>query len=214
MKKSYAVFGLGRYGITVVSELIKNGADVLAIDKDEMVVENAKSSIPICKCADVTNKEVLIQLGIPNIDTVVIAMASHLEESVMATMLCKELGVENVIVKCATEFNKKISLKVGADKVIIPEYESGIRLAKEILHSGFVDVVDISNKISMIEISVRDEWVGKNLIELKLRKKYSFNVVGIKENDQLITDIDPLMPLQKDMTLLVIADVSKIKKII
>ncbi len=212
MNKSYAVFGLGRYGLTIAKELIKNGADVLAVDIDESVVENAKSSVPICKCADVTNKEVLTQLGIANIDTVVIAMASHLEESIMTTMLCKEMGVANVVVKSATEFNKKILLKVGADKVVIPEYESGIRMAKEILHSGLVDVVDISNKISMLEVEVQDEWVGKNLMELNLRKKHSFNVVAIKIKEEVVTLIDPTMPLEKDMVLLVIADVSKIKK--
>ena len=214
MKKSYAVFGLGRYGATVAKELINSGADVLAVDKDELVIDAVKSSIPICKCADVTNSEVLTQLGISNIDTVVIAMASHLEESIMAAMLCKELGVANVIVKGANTFNKKILLKIGADRVVIPEYESGIRLAKEIIHSGFVDVVDISNKISMIELEVREEWVGKNLIELDLRKKYSFNVVAIKSGEEVITHIDPTMPLKSGMVLLVIADVSQIDKIV
>lgn len=214
MKKSYAVFGLGRYGSTVVRELIKNGADVLAVDMNEAIVESAKSDIPICKCADVTSIDVLTQLGVSSIDTVIIAMASHLEESVMATMLCKELGVENVIVKAATDLNKKILVKVGADRVVVPEYESGVRLAKEVLHSGFVDIVDLSNEISMIEIEVRDEWVGKNLIELDLRKKYSFNVVAIKQNGEVLASVDPSMPLSRDMILLVIANVSQIKKFV
>lgn len=214
MKKSYAVFGLGRYGTTVVKELIKNGADVLAVDMDESVIENAKNTIPICKCADVTNIDVLTQLGVANIDTVIVAMANHLEESVMAVMLCKELGVPNVVVKAATEFNKKILLKVGADRVVIPEYESGVRLAKEVLHSGFVDVVDLSSKISIIELEVKDEWVGKNLIELDLRKKYSLNVVAIRANGEVTVAVDPNMPLSREMLLLVIADVSNIKKIV
>lgn len=214
MKRTYAVFGLGRYGFTVAQELVKNGAEVIAVDMEESVVDKFKGKIPICKCADVTNIEVLTQLGIANVDTVVIAMASHLEESIMATMLCKELGVANVIVKGGTEFNKKILLKVGADKVVIPEYESGVRLAKEIFHAGFVDIVDISNKISMIEIGVKNEWVGKNLIELNLRKKYLFNIVAIKVDDEIITAINPSEPLQKNMTLIVIADVSQINKIV
>lgn len=213
MKKSYAVFGLGRYGTTIVQELLKNGAEVLAVDIDEEVVEQAKNSIPVCKCADVTNIEVLTQLGIANIDTVIITMANHLEESVMAVMLCKELGVPTVIVKAATEFNKKILLKVGADRVVIPENESGIRLAKEVLNSGFIDIVDISNKISMVELEVHDNWVGKNLIELDLRKKYAINVVAIKTGDEVIISIDPAMPLTKEMLLLVIADVSQISKL-
>ncbi len=213
MKKSYAVFGLGRYGTTIVQELLKNGADVLAVDIDEKVVEHAKNNIPVCKCADITNMEVLTQLGIANIDTVIITMANHLEESVMAVMLCKELGVPTVIVKAATEFNKKILLKVGADRVVIPENESGIRLAKEVLNSGFIDIVDISNKISMIELEVHENWVGKNLIELDLRKKYSINVVAIKQQGEVTLSIDPAMPLTKDMLLLVIADLSKISKL-
>ncbi len=213
MKKSYAVFGLGRYGTTIVQELLKNGAEVLAVDVEEEIVEQAKNSIPVCKCADVTNIEVLTQLGIANIDTVIITMANHLEESVMAVMLCKELGVPTVIVKAATEFNKKILLKVGADRVVIPENESGIRLAKEVLHSGFIDIVDISNKISMVELEVHDNWVGKNLIELNLRKKYAINVVAIKTGDEVILSIDPAMPLTKEMLLLVIADVSQISKL-
>ncbi len=214
MKKSYAVFGLGRYGRTVVQELLKNGADVLAVDIDDQVVEQSKNDVPVCKCADVTNKEVLTQLGIDNIDVVIIAMANHLEESVMAVMLCKELGVPTVIVKAATELNKKILLKVGADRVVIPENESGIRLAKEVLNSGFIDVVDISNKISMIELEVHENWVGKNLIELDLRKKYAINVVAIKKGEEVIITIDPGMPLTKEMLLLVIADVSQISKLV
>lgn len=213
MKKTYAVFGLGRYGKTIVQELVKNGAEVLAVDIEEEVIETAKNSIPICKCADVTNIDVLTQLGIANIDTVIIAMATHLEECVMAVMLCKELGVPNVIVKAATELNKKILLKVGADRIVIPENESGIRLAKEVLHSGFIDIVDISNRVSMLELEVKDAWVGKNLIQLDLRKKYSLNVVAIKRNDEVIISVDPNIPLKKDMVLLAIADVTQIGKL-
>ncbi len=213
MKKSYAVFGLGRYGMTIAQELVNSGAEVLAVDFDQDVVESVKNSIPFCKCADVTNLEALKQLGVADIDTVVISMANHLEESVMATMLCKELGVPHVVVKSATELNKKILLKVGADRVIIPEYESGIRLAKDILNTGFIDIADISEKVSMIELEVKDEWVGKNLIELNLRKKYSFNVVAIKHNGEVIISIDPNMPLTKDMLLLVLAEVSKLNKL-
>ncbi len=213
MKKTYAVFGLGRYGKTVVHELLQNGAEVLAVDSCEAVVDSVKRTVPICKCADVTNMEVLTQLGVSNIDVAIIAMASHLEESVMATMLCKELGVPTVIVKGATEINKKILLKVGADRVVIPEHESGIRLAKEILNSGFVDLIDISNKVSMLELKVRDEWVGKNLIELKLRKNYDINVVAIKDGSEVITSIDPTMPLKDGCVLLIIAEISKLREL-
>lgn len=212
-KKTYAVFGLGRYGRSVAKELIKSGMEVLAVDMDENKVNAAIADIPYCKCANVTDIEVLKQLGIHNIDIVIIAMASNLEASVMATMLCKELGVDMVIVKCASEMNCKILTKVGADKVVYPEKESGIRLAKNLLSSGFVDMIELSKDASMVEIDVRPEWEGKNLMELNLRAKYSVNVVAIIKNKKINTYVDPNVPLDKDMTLVVIANVNKLNKL-
>lgn len=136
INQTYAVFGLGRYGRSVAKELAENGAEVVAVDNREAVVNAAISEIPYCKCADVTDPEALRQIGIANIDVVIVTMANHLEASVMATMLCKELGVKTVITKCATEINCKILTKVGADRVVFPESESGIHLAKNLLSSG------------------------------------------------------------------------------
>lgn len=212
-KKTYAVFGLGRYGSAVAKELVRCGMEVLAIDMDETLVNASIADIPYCKCADVTDIEVLKQLGIKNVDVVIIAMAQSLEASVMATMLCKELGVEKVVAKCSSEMNCKILEKVGADKVIFPEKESGMRLAKNLLSSGFIDAVEISKDVSMMEIEVRDEWVGKTLMELNLRAKYSLNVVAIIKNKKIETYIDPTIPLDKDMTLVVIANINKINKL-
>ena len=127
MKQTYAVFGLGRYGRAVAKELVESGAEVLAVDIDENLVNDAIGEIPYCKCADITDEEVIRQLGIANVDVVIIAMATNLEASVMATMLCKEAGVKTVIVKCSSEMNCKILSKVGADRVVFPESESGIR---------------------------------------------------------------------------------------
>ena len=211
--KSYAVFGLGRYGIAVAKELVSNGAEVLAVDIDEEIVNEAVTEIPICKCADVTDPEVLKQLGISDIDVVIISMATNLEASVMATMLCKEMGVKTIIAKCASEMNCKILSKVGADKVVFPENESGIRLAKNLLSSGFVDILEISNNVSMVELDVRPEWENKNLLELDLRKKYSINIVSIIDDGNATVNIDPQKPLKKNMRLIVIADTAKLRKL-
>ena len=213
INKSYAVFGLGRYGLAVAKELVKSGADVLAVDVDENIVNSAIADIPFCKCADITEPEVLRQLGIANIDVVIIAMATNLEANVMAVMLCKEMGVKTVISKCADSMQSKILLKVGADKTVIPERESGVRLAKNILSSGFVDVVELSDDVSLLELDIKEEWVGKNLIELNLRKKYGINVIAIKQGDKVMIDLDPTLPLNKDMKLVIIAHTSKLEKI-
>ena len=213
MKKSYAVFGLGRYGTAVAKELVDHGMEVIAVDTDERIVNAAADELPICKCADVTDPDVIRQLGIANVDVVVIAMASNLEASVMAVTLCKEIGVETVIAKCATAMHQKILTRVGADKVVFPENESGIRLAKNLLSSGFVDMVSLAKNVSMIELGVKPEWVGKNLVELNLRKKYSINVVARHNGDMVSVDIDPHAPLLETDKLIVIANTEKLAKL-
>lgn len=213
MKKTYAVFGLGRYGIAVARELVENGMEVIAVDIDERIVNAAADELPICKCADITNMDVIRQLGISNVDVVVIAMANNLEASVMAVTLCKEIGVETVIAKCGNEMHQKILTRVGADKVVFPENESGIRLAKNLLSSGFVDMVSLAKNVSMIELGVKPEWVGKNLIELNLRKRYSINVVALRKEDQVSVDIDPYAALRDGDKLIVIANTEKLAKL-
>ena len=211
--QSYAVFGLGRYGIAVARELVEGGAEVLAVDRDEEIINSASAFIPICKCADVTDAEALRQLGIANIDVVILSMASSLEASVMAVMLCKELGVMTVIAKGASEVNCRILRRVGADKVVFPENESGVRLARSLLSAGFTDIIELSRDVSMLELEVRPEWVGKTLTELSLRKKYSINIVAVVKNTQISVNIDPEKPLEAGMKLIVIANVEKIKRL-
>ncbi len=213
ISKTYAVFGLGRYGRAVAEELLNNGAEVIAVDIDQNNVNNAIETIPVCKCADITEPEAIKRLGISNVDVVIIAMASNLEASVMAITLCKEAGVETVIVKCGNEMHQKIFSRVGADKVIFPEKESGVRLARNLLTSGFSEMIELSDEVSMVEINIRDEWVGKTLMELSLRKKYSINVVAIRKAGQIDTAVDPNLPLEKGMELIVIANTAKLQKL-
>ncbi|MBR3894995.1 MAG: TrkA family potassium uptake protein [Clostridia bacterium] len=213
INKSYAVFGLGRYGTAVAKELSEDGVEVLAVDSNEAIVNSAVAEIPFCKCADVTDAEVLRQLGIANFDVVIIAMANSLEASVMAIMHCKAAGVKTVIAKCASEMHGNILKKVGADKVVFPEIESGKRLAKNLLSAGFVDVIELSDDVSMVEIDVKPEWAGQTLVDLNLRKKYGVNVIALRQGDSLRINIDPAMKLDTSMQLVVIANASKIKKI-
>lgn len=213
INKTYAVFGLGRYGRAVAEELVKNGADVIAVDRNEERVNDAAQFIPVCKCADVTDPEVIDKLDIADVDVVVVAMAKNLESTVMAITLCKEAGVRTVIAKCVEEMHGKIFYRVGADKVVFPEKEAGTRLGKNLMSSGFIDIVELSEDVSMVELDVKPQWVGKSLVELHLRKKYSINVVAVVKDDEVITSIDPEMPLTEKMKLIVIADINKLEKL-
>ena len=186
---------------------------MLAVDSDEEKVNAVIDELPFCKCADVTDPDVLRQLAVANIDVVIIAMANNLEASVMATMLCKELGVKTVIAKCSSDMNCRILSRVGADRVVFPESESGIRLAKNLVSSGFMDIIELSTDLSMLSVDVRPEWYGKSLAELNLRKKYSINVVAVIRDKSISTLADPEMKLEAGMKLIVVADVSKMKRL-
>jgi trk system potassium uptake protein TrkA len=210
---TYAVLGLGRYGYAVAKELVETGAEVLVVDSQESVINDVVNEFPLCKCADITDEDAIAQLGISNIDVVIIAVASNLETSVMATTLCKDAGVKTIIVKCANERHCKILSKIGADKVVLPEYESGVRLAKNLLSSGFVDILELTNNISLVEFDVKPEWVGKTLIDLNLRKKYSINVIAIQQNNDVTTEIDPNKPLNAEMKLIVVVNRNKLDKL-
>ena len=213
LKKSYAIFGLGRYGLAVARELVSGGAEVLAIDRNESIVNSLAAEVPLCKCADVTDGDVLRQLDIGSFDTVIIAMAGSLEATVLSTMLCKELGVKTVIAKCYNETHQKILSRVGADQVVFPESESGARLAKNLLSAGFVDLLELSRDVSMVEVSVQPEWVGKSLLELNLRRKYGINIVAIREGGTVSVTIDPEKPLSKEARLLVIGNTARMGKL-
>ena len=213
MKKTYAIFGLGRYGMAVAKELTASGAQVIAVDCDPLLIEEAAAFIPICKCADVTDEESLNQLGIANFDVVIVSIADNLEASVMAVTLSKEAGVPTVIAKCGNETHKKILLKVGADKVVFPETESGIRLAKNLLSSGFLDIAELSPEVSIIELDVKKEWIGKSLRQLDLRKRYSLNVVAESVNGKINVNMNPDEALSESKKLIVIAETEALKKL-
>ncbi len=213
IRKSYAVFGLGRYGKAVAKELTDSGAEVIAVDCDEKIVEELAGEFPVCKCADITDKEVIKQLGISNVDVVIIAVAGEFEASVMATMLCKEAGVAQVIVKCSSEMHRAILEKVGADIVVFPEKDSGIRLAKNLLSSGFIDIADISEDISIIEIGAKPEWLGKTLKDLELRKNYSINVIALTQNGCVEIATLPDTVIKDDMKMIVIANKKDLDKL-
>ena len=213
INKSYAVLGMGRYGKAVAKELIDSGAEVIVVDKDYKIIEDLTGEFPVCKCADITDEEVIEQLGISDIDTVIIAIAGELEASIMATLLCKEAGAGNVIVKCYDERHKEILEKIGADMVVLPEKESGVRLAQRLLSSGFTDIVDISDDISIIELEPKPEWIGKSLKELDLRKKHSVNVIALNNNGKPEIVLHPDTVISEETKVIVIANKKEIDKL-
>lgn len=203
-EKSYAVIGLGQFGMSVAETLAESDCDVLAIDAREESIQEIADKVTYAVRADVREPEVLRTLGVQNVDVAVIAVAENMEASIMATMQAKELGVPYVMAKAMNALHGKILEKIGADRVIYPEQSMGLRVARNLMSGGFLDVFELSTEFSMAEFSVPAEWVGKSLQELQLRESHDINIIAIKVGDDVEINLDPVKPLEADWHLMAI----------
>ena len=203
-EKSYAVIGLGQFGMSVAETLAESDCDVLAIDAREENIQEIADKVTYAVRADVREPEVLRSLGVQNVDVAVIAVAENMEASIMATMQAKELGVPYVLAKAMNALHGKILEKIGADRVIYPEQSMGLRVARNLMSGGFLDVFELSTEFSMAEFPVPTEWVGKSLQELQLRESHDINIIAIKVGDDVEINLDPVKPLEADWHLMAI----------
>lgn len=203
-EKSYAVIGLGQFGMSVAETLAESDCDVLAIDAREENIQEIADKVTYAVRADVREPEVLRSLGVQNVDVAVIAVAENMEASIMATMQAKELGVPYVLAKAINALHGKILEKIGADRVIYPEQSMGLRVARNLMSGGFLDVFELSTEFSMAEFPVPAEWVGKSLQELQLRESHDINIIAIKVGDDVEINLDPVKPLEADWHLMAI----------
>mgnify|MGYP003096147259 CR=1 FL=1 len=177
MDKQYAVIGLGKFGYAVAQTLSQAGKQVLIVN----MKKNKKFQ-----------KEQLIEsLRISNMDVVIIGISEDMESSILATLQAKEAGVPLVIAKGMNQMHAKILKKIGADRVVMAEIETGIRLGKNLISGGFQDFFMLSDSFSMVELAVPDSWINHNLEELNLRKKYEINVIAIKKGETICVNIHP-----------------------
>lgn len=214
MKKSIGVIGMGRYGLSVANELYKNGCDVMVFDKNLALINEISEQVTCALCIDARDPRALEEAGIGDMDVVITGMSDHLEPTVMTVVTAKSLGVPRIIAKAKDKIMGDILEKIGADVVVYPEKESGIRTCHKILSSDFIDYFDISDTTSLVEMYPRKEWVGKSLRELDLRKKYKINVIAIMQNDDFNIAMDPDEPLKSDEKILLSIkkkDLAKIK---
>lgn len=203
MKKSFAVIGLGRFGRSIAMELSKLGADVMVIDNDEEKINRLSDYVTCAINVDVSDTDALISTGIANMDAVIVAMADYLEPSIMGVITAKDLGVPLVIAKARDHVTGSIYDKVGADRVVFPERESGKRISKQLMCADFLEFFELSDSVSLIELMPKKEWVGKSLRELNLRREYKINVIAVKENDDVNVAKDPDEPLKEDCPLII-----------
>lgn len=184
-KKQFVVIGLGRFGSSIATTLYSLGNDVLVIDKNEDLIQDIASEVTHAVQADATDENALKALGIRNFDVAIISIGGDIQSSVMATLILRELGVKYIIAKGNGELHAKVLYKIGADRVVLPEKDMGVRVAHNIISSSILDYIELSSDYSIMEVKAFKDWVGKDLKSLDLRKKYGINVIAIKTGEKI-----------------------------
>lgn len=184
-KKQFVVIGLGRFGSSIATTLYSLGNDVLVIDKNEDLIQDIASEVTHAVQADATDENALKSLGIRNFDVAIISIGGDIQSSVMATLILRELGVKYIIAKGNGELHAKVLYKIGADRVVLPEKDMGVRVAHNIISSSILDYIELSSDYSIMEVKAFEDWVGKDLKSLDLRKKYGINVIAIKTGEKI-----------------------------
>ncbi|UVI31383.1 potassium channel family protein [Paenibacillus spongiae] len=184
-KMQYAVIGMGRFGSSVASALSNLGFEVMAIDSDEQKIQEVASIVTHAVSADTTDEEALRALGVRNFDVVVVAIGADIQASILTTLILKELGVPKLIVKAQNELHGKVLSKIGADKVVYPERDMGLRVAHHLISPNILDYIELSDDYSILEIKAPAQVVGKNLKQLDIRARFKCNVLAIKTGDSM-----------------------------
>lgn len=213
MKKSVAVLGLGKFGSSVARALMQGGAEVLAVDKEEEPVREIAGDVTCAVCADISDKEAMNSIGLEDMDAVVISTAEHLDASVMALMLAKEIGVPYILAKADGGLRGEILKKVGADEIVYPEEEMGVRVANNLLGGSMKDLFDLSADTSIVKVPVRREWIGKSLAEINFREKYRINVIAVEGDSGVDGAPNPSTPLQSNDSLVLIGRKKYLEKL-
>lgn len=212
VKKSVAVLGLGIYGCSLAETLCSLGEDVLVADIDEKIIKEMAPKVTAAVCADLSKEDEVVALGLQNMDIVIICMGGNIAASILSVSIAKEKGVHTVIAKASSPRMKSILKRVGADKIIDPEREGGIRTARIVASRHIHDYFEIDENLCIVELHPKPDWVGHDLVELNLRKQYNMNVAAIKKHNGNWGYVNPLHILREDDLLMIIIEKSDINK--
>ncbi|MBM7540431.1 NAD-binding protein [Amphibacillus cookii] len=217
MKREFAVIGLGRFGGSICRELSAEGMDVLAIDTTESKVNEFRNIASHAVIADATDERVLKELGIRNIDHVIVAIGEDIQASILTTLMLKELGIKKITVKAQNDYHEKVLNKIGADQVIHPERDMGRKIAHSIISNNILDHLELSDDHSIVEIKASNKLVGRTLVDLDIRANYGCNVVAIKSGETKEINVSPMATetISQNDTLVIIGadrDISRFEK--
>ncbi|KHE67665.1 TrkA family potassium uptake protein [Halobacillus sp. BBL2006] len=215
MKKEFAVIGLGRFGGSICRELSREGMEVLALDLDEDKVNEYRDIASHAVIADSTDENVLRELGLRNIDHVIVAIGDNIQASMLTTLILEEMGIKKITVKAQNDYHEKILNKIGADHVVHPERDMGKRIAHNIISNNILDYIELSDDHSVVEVIAGNKLSGQSLMELDIRAQYGCNVVAIKRGKEINVSPMATEEIEKGDILIVIGadkDIGRFEK--
>ncbi|PAD71016.1 potassium transporter Trk [Bacillus sp. 7586-K] len=185
MKKQFAVFGLGRFGGSLVKEFYKQGIEVLAIDKSEEKIQQYAQYATHAVRANGVDELSLKQLGVKNVDHAFVSYGDDIEASILTSLLLKELGIPKVWAKAQNDYHQKVLDKIGVDRVIHPERDMAKRIAHHIISEKMIDYIELSKEYSLVEIVATKKLYNKTISDLDIATRYGCNVVGIQRGEEI-----------------------------
>lgn len=189
--KTFVVIGLGRFGTSVALELSALGHEVLAVGNDQESVQAVADQVTHAVTADARDPSVLKALGVHNYDCAIVATAEDVGSSALITLNLKELGMAEVICKARSHTHRKVLEKIGADRVVFPEHEMGVKLAQGLSSSNVLNFIELSDDFSIVETAIPREWHNKTLRELDVRAHYRVNIIAMRKGGSGILDVAP-----------------------
>lgn len=214
-KRQFIVIGMGRFGFSVATCLYEAGYDVLAIDKDIEKIEEISSEVTHAVALDATDEKALSSVNIEDYDTAIISIGGSIQESLLVTLLVKELGVNEIICKGQGELHGKLLKKIGASRVVLPEKEMGIRLANNLKFKSLFDYIEISKGSSIAEFTAPKEWINKTIGDINIRAKHNVTLIGIKygNNSDVDVNINASTVIKENDLLILIGRDDKLSKL-
>lgn len=213
--KSFCIIGLGNFGKTLAITLTQSGHQVLVIDENETEIDAMEDQMVSAICGDATNESVLRSAGVNNFDCCIVCLKDNMQDSILVTLLLKEMGANKIVARATSERHKKVLTKLGADMVVFPEKDMGQKLALTLAKNDVLEFFNLSDKFSIAEIIVPKRWVGMSIRELEIRKKYGVNIIATCDinNDNFEIFNNPERLFRADEKIVIVGNNENIEKI-
>lgn len=203
-KKQYLIIGAGRFGLALARQLSVMGCEVLAADNEEERVKTAAPYVTEALQLDATDEDALRSLGVRNFDAVIVSIGDNMRDSILVSLMCKEMGAKYLVAKASDDMHARVLQKIGADRVVFPERDGGVRLAKTLISPNVLELINLAGDYMLVDIVAPSSWVGHSLQDIDIRRKYAANVLLINRGNEVMISLQGTTVIQRDDMLLML----------